>query len=74
VVRAIGIALAGFAIFQFMLGWLAFLVAGRDLKAQSIQDALVRTIHQADGAILLAIAVAAFVWGRKLWRCRVQGQ
>ncbi|HVU64303.1 MAG TPA: COX15/CtaA family protein [Phycisphaerales bacterium] len=73
VVRAIGIALAGFAIFQFMLGWLAFLVAGRDLKAQSIQDALVRTIHQADGAILLAIAVAAFVWGRKLWRCRVQG-
>jgi cytochrome c oxidase assembly protein subunit 15 len=67
-VAVIGICLAAAGAIQFLLGWLAFAFAGRDPDPQSIAQALIRTTHQANGAILLAFATAAFVWGKRLGR------
>lgn len=51
---------------QFALGWAAFAVSGPNHEAASTTEALIRTGHQANGALLLATATAAFVWVRRL--------
>lgn len=53
---------------QFLLGWAAFAVRGRTIKADDALEALVRTAHQANGAVLLGLAACTFVWARWLWR------
>jgi len=68
VLRRCGVWIMGVVIVQFTLGWLAFLAGGSDLKAQNAAQALVRTAHQANGALLLGLAVAIFVWGKRALR------
>lgn len=64
----LGWGLVGVVLIQFALGWTAFLIGSKDHKAGSIVEALVRTTHQANGALLLALATAGFVWARQVWR------
>lgn len=66
--RHLGTSLILVVVIQFCLGWGAFLMGGRGLQADGIGEALVRTTHQANGALLLALATAGFVWGRRLAR------
>ncbi|MBL8991105.1 MAG: COX15/CtaA family protein [Phycisphaerae bacterium] len=67
--------------FQFLLGWVAFyfaLSSGKRHIPTSDQladapdiawgDSLIRTIHQANGALLLALAVVCLVWSLRLNR------
>lgn len=60
--------LAPIAGVQFLLGWGAFLVRGKTIQAADPLEALIRTAHQANGAVLLAVATATFVWARWLAR------
>jgi cytochrome c oxidase assembly protein subunit 15 len=54
---------------QFLLGWAAFAVhQGRE--AASIVEALVRTSHQANGAMLLGLTTALALMARQAWRVR----
>ncbi len=66
--RRVGVALVVVTILQFLLGWVAFVVRGSDIKADTTWEALIRTAHQANGALLLAATALAFVWSRWLWR------
>ncbi|MBX3380957.1 MAG: COX15/CtaA family protein [Phycisphaeraceae bacterium] len=65
-VRAIGSLAAACVALQFLLGWLAFLLGGTGLEPQSITEVLLRTAHQANGALLLAITTIMMLWGRVL--------
>lgn len=51
---------------QFALGWVAFAVAGNDRSAANTVDALIRTGHQANGALLLGVTTFAAVLARRL--------
>lgn len=66
--RRIGIGLVVVVGLQFVLGWAAFFVGGADRTAASPMEAIVRTAHQANGAVLIAFAALAFVWSR--WTLR----
>ncbi|MEX2217693.1 MAG: hypothetical protein WD749_02950, partial [Phycisphaerales bacterium] len=62
-------------VIQFTLGWAAFLmladpVGGRKALAAevSVAGALTRTAHQANGALLLAVAMGLYLWARRLLR------
>lgn len=62
----LGQALVAVVVLQFLLGWVTFGFGGAGHEAGSTGQALIRTAHQANGALLLAVATAAFVWGRRL--------
>jgi len=51
---------------QFLLGWVAFFIGGREREAASIAQALIRTAHQANGALLLTVVTAATVMAKRL--------
>jgi hypothetical protein len=51
---------------QFVLGWVALGLGGMSLKAGSVPEALLRTVHQANGALLLAACTAMMVLSRLL--------
>lgn len=68
VTSRLGLALAIVATFQFLLGWITFAVAGLTPDPTSIAQAITRTAHQANGGILIALAAACYVWGRRLGR------
>lgn len=68
--RRAGSALVVVVTLQFLLGWAAFLVRGKTIQAASTHEALVRTAHQVNGALLIALAACMFVWARWLWRAR----
>lgn len=51
---------------QFLLGWVAFAVGGRGHEADSAVQALIRTVHQANGALLLALATVLYMWARAM--------
>lgn len=53
-------------ILQFVLGWVTFFVGGRDHAAETVTTALIRTAHQANGALLLALSTAVCVWSFRL--------
>jgi cytochrome c oxidase assembly protein subunit 15 len=55
---------------QFILGWATFSMGGKGVAAESPGQALIRTVHQANGAFLLALAVLGFVWAKRLIRVR----
>jgi len=69
--RRIGIGLVVVVGLQFALGWAAFFVGGAERTAANPLEALVRTSHQANGAILISLAALAFVWSR--WTLRRAG-
>ena len=62
----LGKGLITVVVLQFVLGWVTFGFGGTGVQAQSTLQALIRTAHQANGAFLLALATAAFIWGRRL--------
>jgi hypothetical protein len=51
---------------QFALGWAAFAVSGHDRNAANTMDALIRTAHQANGALLLAATTLVAVLSRRI--------
>lgn len=55
-------------IVQFVLGWFAFGFGGKQLEAASVLQALIRTAHQANGAIVIGAVTAMFVAARAAWR------
>lgn len=65
-VRASGAFAAGCVALQFLLGWLAFFLGGAGLEPTSITEVLIRTAHQANGALLLAITTIMMLWARAL--------
>lgn len=66
VVARLGLALAIVATLQFLLGWITFAVAGLTPDPTSIPQAITRTAHQANGGIMIALAAACYVWGRRI--------
>jgi cytochrome c oxidase assembly protein subunit 15 len=80
--RGIGIATVTCVALQFLLGWLAFYFVHTGnskgsiplpeqlATAQSLRPAEVifRTIHQGNGAILLALATMGLVLSKRIWR------
>ncbi len=81
-IRRLGTGLVVVVGVQFALGWLAFwavLSTPRrgsvptseqvpHAEAVPLAEALVGTLHQANGALLLALAALAVVWTRRAWR------
>lgn len=55
---------------QFMLGWGAFFFAGSGPAASNVTEAIIRTAHQANGAIFLSLVAANFVLVRRLPRAQ----
>jgi cytochrome c oxidase assembly protein subunit 15 len=66
--RRWGLWLAPVAAVQFLIGWAAFFARGPKIEAGTPAEALIRTAHQANGAILLAVATGTFIWARWLAR------
>ena len=77
--RRVGGGLGHVVGMQFLLGWAALWAVGvsgdrhipvgeeiHTAQAVPIAEALIRTAHQANGALLLALATLAFVWARWL--------
>lgn len=52
--------------FQFVLGWVIFGLGTHELSTSSVGYALLRTSHQANGALLLAITTFAVVFARRI--------
>ncbi|MCW5775168.1 MAG: COX15/CtaA family protein [Phycisphaeraceae bacterium] len=81
-IRRLGTGLVAVVGVQFALGWLAFWavlstprrgpVPTSDqvphAEAVPLAEALVGTLHQANGALLMALAALAVVWTRRAWR------
>lgn len=52
---------------QFLLGWMAFFMGGGNgPRAEHAMGAILRTLHQANGAALLAVVAGLFFFGRRL--------
>jgi heme a synthase len=67
ILRRCGAWMIGVVLVQFILGWTTFSLGGTGLTAETAMQALLRTAHQANGALFLALVVIAFVWSRRLW-------
>jgi len=65
-VRRIGMLGAMCVGLQFLLGWLTFFLGGTGLEPNSLTEVLMRTAHQANGALLLAITTIMMLFGRAL--------
>lgn len=60
-------ATMGLVALQFALGWVAFMGGNiRETDAATLTQALIRTIHQANGAAVLALVVAVWTVARRL--------
>jgi hypothetical protein len=53
---------------QFLLGWATFGMGHGTERAAEGGLAVLRTVHQANGALTLAAAVLAFMWMRRALR------
>lgn len=65
VINATGRWVLGCVLVQFALGWLIFLGGALDLGEVSTGDALMRTAHQANGALLLGVTTLLAVLARR---------
>jgi hypothetical protein len=65
-IRRFGRCLLVLVILQFLLGWATFSLGGSGPKADSPAQALLRTVHQANGGLLLALVAATYFWARRL--------
>jgi heme A synthase len=68
ILRRTGQWIVAIVALQFFLGWLSFGFGGFQLEPDSVTQAIIRTTHQANGALLAALAVIAFTWTRRLLR------
>jgi len=66
VFRRTGALIVAAVTLQFLLGWLAFFAGGKAIGAATTLQALVRTAHQANGALLIACLTVAVVFARGL--------
>ncbi len=81
--QLLGMSILACVFVQFALGWVTLLVVGGIKKGKPVIPAgeiaamipekawieqLIPTVHQANGALLLALATLAYVWVRRLWR------
>jgi len=66
--RRTGGWLVGVVGLQFALGWAAFMSRGQGVDAASAAAALVRTSHQANGALLLGVTTVVFMMARRASR------
>lgn len=66
--RRVGTWTLGVVTVQFTLGWVAFLISSSGIEAQTVGEALVRTAHQANGALFLALVVALMLWAKRAIR------
>jgi cytochrome c oxidase assembly protein subunit 15 len=67
-IRRCGKLLIVVVLLQFLLGWATFSMGGRESKAESVGQALLRTTHQTNGGLTLAAATITFFWTRRLLR------
>jgi cytochrome c oxidase assembly protein subunit 15 len=72
-IRRCGIWILAIVAIQFTLGWIAFIAGGREQKADSILQALIRTAHQANGALLLGFVTAATVTAKRIFPKKPSG-
>jgi cytochrome c oxidase assembly protein subunit 15 len=61
-----GMVQVGAVLLQFLLGWAALGMGGSSVEAANPAQAIVRTIHQANGAVLLGTCVTTMVLARAL--------
>lgn len=66
IIRRAGAWAIASLVLQFSLGWLVFLVGGKDLQPASLGQALLRSAHQANGAALLGLVTCLAVFARRL--------
>lgn len=66
--RTWGIAVGTLVSLQFVLGWVAFLLGGKTLTPENAIQAVVRTAHQANGALLFGSMAILAVFARQLHR------
>lgn len=67
------LAVAGSIVLQFLLGWFAFGFAGKQAQASGPLQALIRTVHQANGAVVLGAVTVLFVAVRGAFRASRNG-
>lgn len=61
-----GTLLVGVVLFQFVLGWAVFGFSRPDIRTDSPGIAVLRTLHQANGALMLATCTVLMVLSRRL--------
>lgn len=65
-VATLGWALVVGVVLQFLMGWVTFLFGSGQRDATTASEAIIRTLHQANGAMVLALATAAYVWALRV--------
>lgn len=73
ILRRVGIAVLIVVMVQFALGWITFVAGGTSQTADGPIQALLRTAHQANGALLLGLATTLFLWTRRAVRFQGSG-
>jgi heme A synthase len=68
ILRRLGLGVLIVVMIQFTLGWITFVAGGTGQTADGPIQALLRTAHQANGALLLGLATALFLWTRRAVR------
>lgn len=71
--RRVGFATLAVVVVQWGLGWAAWLTGGSGIEAKTIGEALVRTAHQANGALFLALTVATWLCAKRALRAVAGG-
>lgn len=66
VIRRVGVWAIACLTLQFSLGWMVFLVGGKELQPSGLGQALLRSAHQANGAALLGLVTWLAVFARRL--------
>jgi Cytochrome oxidase assembly protein len=66
--RRCGVLMIAAVLLQFLLGWASLGMGGLQKEAPSLGAALIRTAHQANGALLLGLTTAAAVLAKLLYR------
>lgn len=66
--RRCGVLIVAVVLLQFLLGWASLGMGGMQKEAPSVAAALIRTAHQANGALLLGLATGAAVLAKLLYR------
>jgi heme a synthase len=66
--RRIGQLLVAAVLIQFTLGWVTLMLGGSERVPGMVSQSLLRTAHQANGALLLGLATAAAVLAKMIYR------
>lgn len=68
IIRRAGTIVLTVVCIQFTLGWITFALGGKNVQADTAPQALLRTAHQANGGLLLGMALVQFLWARRLMK------